>query len=68
MDKYWKQWDMTRHTMYMIAGTVPSKKRLPKLSTWFPLPIDTEAHGEDDVKDMFNKLKEKIKNRERTRS
>ena len=52
----------------MVAGTVKTKKRLPKLSTWFPLPIDKESHAEDDIQDMFTKLKEKLKNGKRTTS
>lgn len=66
--KQWQEWDRTRHVMYIVAGTVKTKKRLPKLSTWFPLPIDKESHAEDDIQDMFTKLKEKLKNGKRTTS
>lgn len=62
MERYWKEWDRTRHIMYTMASTVPSKKKLPKMQFWFPLPMDGETHGEEDIKDMFAKLKEKIKN------
>lgn len=62
MDKYWKQWDMVRHQMYTMASTVPSKKKLPRLKKWFPLPIDKDS-GIDSSKatEMFARLKEKIK-------
>lgn len=45
MDKYWKEWDRTRHIMYTIAGTARSKKKLPKISKWMPLPIDRMSEG-----------------------
>lgn len=60
-DRTWREWDMTRHIMYTVASTVPSKRKLPKMRIWFPLPSDGEAHGENDVKAMFAQLKERIK-------
>lgn len=61
MNKYWKQWDMIRHQMYTTASTIQSKKRLPNIRRWFPLPIDGADHQESEVKEMFKQLKEKIK-------
>ncbi len=66
MNKYWKEWDMVRHQMYTVASTVPSKKKLPRLRAWFPLPTDGNTHEESDVKEMFRKLKEKINGNKRT--
>lgn len=61
MNKHWKQWDMVRFISYNIKATIPSRRTLPKITAWMPLPIDTESHNENDVKEMFAKLKEKIK-------
>ena len=61
LNKYWKEWDMVRHQMYTVACTVPSKKKMPRIKAWFPLPTDRATHHESDVKEMFKKLKEKIK-------
>lgn len=66
MNKYWKDWDMVRHQMYTVASTVPSKRKLPRLRAWFPLPTDGDAHAEGDVREMFRKLKEKINGNKRT--
>ena len=42
-----------------MASTVPSKKRLPKMTRWLPLPTDKEKEMDDDkVMDLFKKLKE----------
>lgn len=44
---------------YTMASTVPSKKKLPKMTKWMPLPSDRETEmGEDKVMDLFKKLKE----------
>jgi len=55
----WRKWEHTRVIAYTMASTVPSKKRLPKMTKWMPLPTDRETEmGEDKVKDLFKKLKE----------
>jgi hypothetical protein len=60
-NKHWQQWDMVRHQMYTVAGTVKSKKRLPKLSIWFPWPIDNNTGiSNERANDVFKMLKEKI--------
>lgn len=60
MDGYWGEWDMVRHIMYTIASTIPSKKKLPKMRFWFPLPSDGVLKGESDIKSMFERLKKKL--------
>ena len=69
MNKYWNEWNMTRHQMYTVASTVRSKKKLPRLQKWFPLPID-KSTGIDGktANEMFRKLKEKINGNKRTTS
>lgn len=67
VNKYWKEWDMVRHQMYTVASTVPSKKKLPRLRSWFPLPTDKQIGIDNDTaKEMFRKLKEKINGNKRT--
>lgn len=61
MAKHWNQWDMVRHQMYTVASTVKSKRKLPKITIWFPLPNDKDTHNEEGIKEMFSKLKEKLK-------
>ena len=61
LNKHWKLWDMARHQMYVTANTIPSKKKLPNIRSWFPLPIDGAVHEESEIKDMFAKIKEKLK-------
>lgn len=60
MEKYWKQWEMVRMIAYTTASTVPSKKKLPKINRWMPLPIDTVS-GEMDIsaaRELLNKLRD----------
>ena len=62
LDKYWKQWDMVRHIMWTTASTIPSKKRMPNIKKFLPLPIDKVGGIESDkAKEMFNILKENLK-------
>ena len=69
MNKYWKQWDMVRHIMYTTASTVPSKKKLPKISKWFPLPIDVNTViSSERANEMFKILKEKMNGNKRATS
>lgn len=66
MERYWKQWDMTRHMMYTIASTVPSKRKLPKINRWMPLPIDRA--GDIDISAASELLKKLRNGGERTTS
>lgn len=51
---------------YTMASTVPSKKRLPKMTRWLPLPTDKEKEMDDDkVNDLFKKLKEHDRNKKK---
>lgn len=60
MEKYWKQWEMVRMMAYTTASTVVTKKKLPKINRWMPLPIDTVS-GEMDISaasELLNKLRD----------
>ena len=61
MQKYWKEWDRTRHLMYTIASTIPSKKKMPHINRFMPLPIDRKGGiTADRANDMFEQLKKKL--------
>lgn len=46
---------------YTTAGTVPSKRRLPKMTQWLPLPTDKgQQISEDRIKQMLKQAKAKI--------
>lgn len=58
MNKQWKQWERTRLTAYTIAGTVPTKEKLPPMQRWMPLPTDDASVTDNRIKAMFKKLRE----------
>jgi hypothetical protein len=41
MNRYWKQWEHTRHISYVVAQS-NSSKTLPPPSKWMPLPTDND--------------------------
>lgn len=43
--------------MYVTASTVPSKKKLPRMKAWMPLPNDKSTHSVDEIKEMFKMIK-----------
>ena len=56
--KVLKQWEHTRHISYTVAGTVPSKKRLPPITRWMPLPTDRgNGISPSRAKAIFENLK-----------
>lgn len=56
-EKHWDEWDKVRHIMYVTASTVPSKKKLPRMKAWMPLPNDKSTHSVDEIKEMFKMIK-----------
>lgn len=65
LNKKWDAWNRTRHEMYTVASTVKTKKRLPKITKWFPLPIDrlnTPDIKEERLLEIFKQLKEERSN------
>ena len=60
-NKQWRKWEHTRTMAYTTASTVPSKKRMPKITNWMPLPTDDLSNklSNDRIKGMFDKLKER---------
>lgn len=68
MNKYYKQLEQTRLISYTVASTVPSKKKLPPIHRWMPLPTDkSKGISNERAKEMFKILKEQHGN-QHTRS
>lgn len=44
-NKMIKQWEHTRQISYVTASTIPSKKRLPPIHRWMPLPTDKPTNS-----------------------
>lgn len=59
--KILSQWEHTRHISYTVAKTVPSKRKLPSMQRWMPLPTDKVGSGISNERalSIFEKLKEK---------
>lgn len=57
-----EQWQHTRFIGYYTVSTIPSKKKLPPIQKWFPLPSDKITISDDRIKKMLNLAKNKIKN------
>ena len=60
--KYWNEWEQTRLIAYTTATTVQSKKRLPSMRKWMPLPSDkqyTVSYDQAKMNDVFEALKNK---------
>lgn len=64
-NKEWKKWEHTRVMAYTTANTVMSKKKLPKMTKWMPLPNDAEMNKLSDkhIKSMFDKVAQMDKNK-----
>lgn len=58
-NKYYKELEQTRIIAYTTASTVPTKKKLPPMHKWMPLPndIDSGMSGER-ANEIFKKLKQ----------
>ena len=53
-----KEWEHTRLLAYTVASTVPSKKKLPKMTKWMPLSTDSETEiGKDRIQKMLEKVR-----------
>jgi len=61
-NKKWKEWEHTRLISYTIASTKRTKKRLPSMRKWMPLPTDKSTDrtfDEDKMNAVFEALKNK---------
>lgn len=56
-NKVIQMWERTRFESYTVASTVPSKRKLPPIQKWMPLPNDGEDISDSRIKGMFEKLK-----------
>lgn len=58
-NKYYKGLEQTRLIAYTVACTVPSKKKLPVITKWMPLPTDSQTRGisEEKALAIFEKIK-----------
>ena len=60
LNKYYKQLEQTRIIAYTTASTVQSKKKLPKMTKWMPLPSDSDTGITNErAKEIFNIIKSK---------
>lgn len=58
MNKYYKQLEQTRLISYTIASTVKTKRKLPTISKWMPLPTDKQISSISDKRalEIFKQL------------
>lgn len=60
MNKYYKELEQTRILAYTTASTVPSKKKLPPIHRWMPLPSDRDKGlSNDRAKEIFKLISKK---------
>lgn len=58
MNKYYKDLEQTRLIAYTVASTIPSKKKLPPMNRWMPLPSDKQGGiSSSRALELFNKIK-----------
>lgn len=56
-----RKWEHTRLLAYTVASTVPSKKKMPPIKRWMPLPTDgdeKEVANEDQILKLIQKVKD----------
>lgn len=59
--KQLEKWEHTRFLGYQTISTIPSKKKMPPIKKWMPLPTDNQIEiSEDRIKQMLNRAKEKV--------
>ena len=62
LNKYYKELEQTRIIAYTVASTVPSKKKLPPMNRWMPLPTDkNNVVSNTRALEIFKRIKEKNK-------
>lgn len=58
--KQMEKWEHTRFLGYQTISTIPSKKKLPGITKWMPLPSDEGVNiSKDRIKLMLEKAKQK---------
>lgn len=50
MNKYYKDVEQTRLVAYTIASTVKTKRKLPPITKWMPLPSDKNISKISDTR------------------
>jgi len=59
MNKYYKGLEQTRLIAYTVASTVKTKRKLPPISKWMPLPSDKQMSKISDTRalEIFTQFK-----------
>lgn len=59
MNKYYKGLEQTRLIAYTVASTVKTKRKLPPITKWMPLPSDRQMSKISDTRalEIFKQFK-----------
>lgn len=59
MKKYYKELEQTRLIAYTVASTIKTKRKLPSITKWMPLPSDRSMSNISDARalEIFKQFK-----------